>query len=264
MSNTVIAIKKSSTPGAVPTSGIMSNGELAINFSDGKLFYKSANGNVYPINANVDNFGVINVNGTLVVADGPGDILTIAPGDNTIDLSANVTTDRITISANLMSIYTAVNAAFDKANAGGGGASVLVSDTSPAGATPNTLWWNTETGRLAILYEDSNSAQWVEVSGSIINFSNVYPIINLYTAEIDFGQQSYTEKKFVIPNSNAANGLRIVATQSFEAATGKSEDENEFDSLLLTGKCTDGNVIIYARAVPGPVAGPFKINYTIG
>ncbi|MET3995049.1 hypothetical protein ABID65_006715 [Bradyrhizobium sp. S3.9.2] len=48
---------------------------------------------------------------------------------------------------------------------GGGGASVLVSDTPPVGAADNSLWWESDTGNLLIRYNDGNSAQWVAISG---------------------------------------------------------------------------------------------------
>ena len=44
MSNTTIQLKYSTTSGNTPTS--LSNGEIAINSSDGKLFYSDPNGNV--------------------------------------------------------------------------------------------------------------------------------------------------------------------------------------------------------------------------
>jgi hypothetical protein len=44
---------------------------------------------------------------------------------------------------------------------GGGGASVLVSDTPPVGAADNSLWWESDSGNLFIRYNDGNSAQWV-------------------------------------------------------------------------------------------------------
>lgn len=43
----------------------------------------------------------------------------------------------------------------------GGGASVLVSDTPPVGADPNSLWWESDTGQLYILYDDGDTTQWV-------------------------------------------------------------------------------------------------------
>jgi hypothetical protein len=44
---------------------------------------------------------------------------------------------------------------------GGGVASVFVSDTPPAGAAANTLWWESDSGLLYVRYNDGNSTQWV-------------------------------------------------------------------------------------------------------
>lgn len=51
MSNTVI-IKRSSTPNAVPTTGQITYGELAINYLDGNLFYKNASDQIVTIASN--------------------------------------------------------------------------------------------------------------------------------------------------------------------------------------------------------------------
>ena len=41
-----IKIKRSGTGGQAPTAGNLVSGELALNYSDGKLFYKDASNNV--------------------------------------------------------------------------------------------------------------------------------------------------------------------------------------------------------------------------
>ena len=48
---------------------------------------------------------------------------------------------------------------------GGSGANVTISDTIPAG-TPNAgdLWWESDTGRLKIYYQDVDSGQWVDTN----------------------------------------------------------------------------------------------------
>lgn len=51
MTNTVL-IKRSSTPGAVPSSGVLTAGELAINYADGKLYYLGSGGAVTQIAGN--------------------------------------------------------------------------------------------------------------------------------------------------------------------------------------------------------------------
>ena len=95
MANTVIALKKSGTPSSVPTN--LANGELAINYADGKLYYKAANGTIASISGNEPNyFGTVNANNTLVVADTPGDIFTLAAGKN-IDIVGDAINDKITV-----------------------------------------------------------------------------------------------------------------------------------------------------------------------
>ena len=95
MANTVIALKKSATPSSVPSN--LANGELAINYADGKLYYKAANGTIASISGNEPNyFGTVNANNTLVVADTPGDIFTIAAGKN-IDIVGDAVNDKLTV-----------------------------------------------------------------------------------------------------------------------------------------------------------------------
>lgn len=96
MANTVIALKKSATPSAAPAD--LANGELAINYADGKLFYKHANGTISAITSSGGNsFGTVNANNTLVVADTSGDVLTLEPGTN-ISIVGDAVNDKITIS----------------------------------------------------------------------------------------------------------------------------------------------------------------------
>lgn len=148
MPNTVIALKKSSTPSAVPTD--LANGELAINFADGKLFYKNTAGFIAEISGGGggNSFGTVNANNILIVADTAGDVLTIEPGTNII-ITGDAVNDKITIAANIAP-------AFDKAN------SILkVSNTAP---TNTSLWFHSELGKLFVYYEDSNSSQWVDTT----------------------------------------------------------------------------------------------------
>ena len=49
--------------------------------------------------------------------------------------------------------------------AGGGGASVTISDTAPVAPAAGAIWWESDTGRQFIYYNDANSSQWVEVTG---------------------------------------------------------------------------------------------------
>ena len=50
-------------------------------------------------------------------------------------------------------------------SAGGGGANVTISDTIPAGTpTAGDLWWESDSGRLKIYYQDVNSSQWIDAN----------------------------------------------------------------------------------------------------
>lgn len=95
MSNTAIILKKSGTTGNTPAS--LLPGEVALNYADGKLFYKDAN-NVIQSIRNQNTFGTINVNSTLIVSSSTDDILTVNAGNN-ISISADSIGKSITINA---------------------------------------------------------------------------------------------------------------------------------------------------------------------
>lgn len=132
MSNTVIALKKSDVPYATPAS--LANGELAINYADGKLFYKNAAGYITEISGGGGGlggnfFGAVNAAGTFLISRTSNDILTIKEGDN-INITPNAVGVSLTIAANLSTVYALANAAFDKANIAGGYYTPLNSNTT--------------------------------------------------------------------------------------------------------------------------------------
>jgi hypothetical protein len=122
MSNTSIQLKKSGISGNTPSNLI--HGEVALNYADGKLYYKDVLDSTSYI-TNQDSFSTVSVNGTLILASSPTDILSIVPGNN-VTLAANTSSKRITINsvtdpsagnyANAAFIHA--NAAYDKANTG--------------------------------------------------------------------------------------------------------------------------------------------------
>lgn len=77
MSNTAIQLKKSGASGNTPLD--LHLGEVAINYADGKLYYKNDIGSISYI-TNQDTFGTISANGELLLALSPTDVLTINPG----------------------------------------------------------------------------------------------------------------------------------------------------------------------------------------
>ena len=61
----------------------------------------------------------------------------------------------------------------NSAPSGGGGASVTVSDTAPGSASAGDLWWESDTGRLKIYYQDTDSTQWVDASPPLADATSI-------------------------------------------------------------------------------------------
>ena len=95
MSNTSIQLKKSGSTGNTPTGLVY--GEVAINYADGKLYYKNALGGTSYI-SNQFSFDTINANNSLILATGVSDTLSFVAGNN-ISISTNTTTKTITINS---------------------------------------------------------------------------------------------------------------------------------------------------------------------
>lgn len=111
--NTVIKLKRSADPGNTPLPGNIDYGEVAINYADGKLFYKTAGATIKAIYT-PNLYETINVNNTLLVPTTPTEILSLTPA-NAITLLANTITDTIQIGETLST--TVIPAAFNQANA---------------------------------------------------------------------------------------------------------------------------------------------------
>lgn len=98
-SNTTIQLKRSAISGNTVTSSDINYGELAINYADGKLFYRKTDdsiGTIYTPNV----YSTVNVNSTLLIPTSPTEILSLKP-DGAITLLANTITDTITIGETL-------------------------------------------------------------------------------------------------------------------------------------------------------------------
>ena len=194
MANTVIALKKSAIPSSVPSN--LANGELAINFADGKLYYKAANGAIASISGNEPNyFGSVNAAGTFVVADTPGDVLTLIAGSN-ITIAGDAINDTITISST------------------GGGGSVTTDNVAPSSPNDGDLWWHTELGKMFVYYVDANSSQWVESSpGYVLSDSDYLALESLAKTNAAFAQATTARD-----HANAAYNKANTAVTDFSPA----------------------------------------------
>lgn len=104
MSNKII-LKKSSVVSKVPTAADLEYGEVAINYADGKLYYKDSNNQIQYFVAGAGAggtyFSTISVSGqSLVVAEVSSDTLNLIAGQGIV-LTTDAATDSVTISSNV-------------------------------------------------------------------------------------------------------------------------------------------------------------------
>jgi hypothetical protein len=99
-----IVLKKSSVPEKVPQTTDLEYGELALNYSDGKLFYKTSSNTIdyFQSSFDVDSFKTISVdNQQSLVAAGPNSVLTFVAG-NGITITTNAKNSSIQISSQVL------------------------------------------------------------------------------------------------------------------------------------------------------------------
>lgn len=196
MANTTIALKKSSTPAAIPAA--LANGELALNFADGKLYYKNATGQIVVFTSTGNSYGIANVDNTLILSGTGNDVLNFRSGNN-ISLSACTVTKTIVINGTAASV------------------TVPVSTVAPSSPTANSLWWNSNLGRLFIYYNDGDSSQWVEAepSGGTPNGNVVIQATNAY----DQANAAYLQANGAYINANTAANSANAYTVTVGAAS---------------------------------------------
>lgn len=116
MANTTLQLKKSGQSGNVPPS--LSYGELALNYADGRLFYRHANGSIASIStgSSTQSFATINANSSLILATSPSDTLSIIPGNN-ITITTDTFNKKIVINSTVTAAGDSIDTyARDKAN----------------------------------------------------------------------------------------------------------------------------------------------------
>jgi hypothetical protein len=201
MANTVIKLKKSSEVNKAPSPSDLDYGEIAINYADGKLFYKNTSGLIASVSgggAGGDNFGVVNVAGQLLIADTSGDFLTINNGDN-IELSANIFNDSFTITANLKPAFDVANSAFDAANNVG-------PQIAPAYNTANGAYDKANSANV-LAYNTGIGAN--NYAGAMANAANSYASATYSTLTQLGDNWTVTNAAFGSANSRLANTSNV-------------------------------------------------------
>ena len=215
-SNTVIQIKRSGESGNVPASANINYGELAINYADGKLFYKNDLNQVKSIYT-PNLYETINVGGTLLIPITPTGILSINSA-NGISVSACTTTDTIVIDETLSPIinisFAQANAAYDHANAAYNTANALSPSFANAAFAQANLATEIanaafETANLA--YSQANTANTTaQASFDQANTANT-------VAQAGFDQAN-TANVIAISSYNQANTANVTAQAAFDKA----------------------------------------------
>ena len=265
--NTTIQIKKSGTTGTSPSA--LNYGELALNYYDGKLYYKNSSGNIsyfYGAN-NGPGFATANANNNLILATTPNDTLSFLP-DNGISITACTTSKTITVGGG--SIYTAANnaanistAAFIQANAafavansavyantGGTITSVIYNRTAftaTAGQTVFTI--NYTVGYLQVFVNGVllPTSDYTATNGTTFTLGVATNENDLVEAAA-FNSGSYTRNTFIATSNQTLfyftyvvgyvqiyiNGI-LVPTTNFTATNGTS--------FTLSTGCTTGDVV---------------------
>lgn len=186
IANTIVRLRNSGVTGNVPSS--LYFGELALNYADGKLFFKSANGSVvsFSSGSNVNSFATINANSFLVQATSPTDTLKFVAA-NGINITADSNTKTITIGD--AATQALAQAAFNAANNASGNTSILTS-------TVNTF-----------LGDGSNRYFNLTVSPTDINYTT------LVIGGVTQPRSYYTVVGSVLTTSSApANGIIVEVT----------------------------------------------------
>jgi hypothetical protein len=175
---TPIQLYFSTTASAVPTAGNLTNGELAINIVDGKLYYKDGSGVVRLLASQSDlttiafgttgltpsaaTGGAVTVSGTLVAANG-GTGLSSYNGGDIIYASGSTTLTRLNIGTNgqIMqsngTIPTWVNASTIVGGAAGSNTQIQFNNSGALGASANLTWNGTILGVTGALNASADS-----------------------------------------------------------------------------------------------------------
>jgi len=153
MANTIIQVKKSGVQGQTPSS--LNHGELALNYADGILYYKTAQGAIGMLSSASGmggfTFSTINVNSQLIVATSNTDVLGFN-SSNGITLSTNTTSKQITIDGSV--VYNEANSK----------TYTFVQNVAPTTANSlSSVWRNIDTGVVYENFGNTTHPIWAEV-----------------------------------------------------------------------------------------------------
>ena len=211
MANTVIALKKSATPAAAPAS--LANGELAINYADGKLFYKNVGGQIIAITSgtSANSFATINANGSLITAISNNSTLTFVAGSG-IGITSDIINDIITISStvqttNVVPAFNQANQAYLVANAAFTQDNLVFATVNAAFSVANAAngWANT------VAFRSANNAN---IYG--MTYANATFLAN--TSGVTFNGSLNISSNLTVTSNVTAGNISVTGTASYIGA----------------------------------------------
>jgi hypothetical protein len=229
---TPISLYYSTTGSAVPTAGNLVNGELAINITDGKLYYKNNSGVVTllaqssaasPVTTisfgttgltpNTATSGAVTVAGTLAIANGGTGQTSFTAGQihfGSFSTSANLFWDNTNARLGVGTSSPAVTAAFV-------GTDALLLPKGTTGQQPTGvagyLRFNTTTSQ----FEGYNGTAWASVGGAAISndtstSSNLYPLFANATSGTALTIYTSNAKLLYKPSTGELQSSAVVAS----------------------------------------------------
>ena len=268
--NSLIQLKRSSVSGNVPDSANLSYGELAINYADGKLFFKNSLDGVDSIYT-PNTFQTVNVNSTLLYSNSPSTTLSLSTNNyitlrgigsnNTIVIGETLSTTVVPAAFDKANIaYTTAQAAFDTANSGGSSgntdsANAYTDSVVTANAVSTNSVISTANTNLK-LYTDGKITSNAAAANSVIN-TNISANVATLRGEISANAVStnsvistantnnilYTDGKIT---SNAASANAVINTNiSANVATLRGEISANAVSTNSVISTANTNNILY-------------------
>jgi hypothetical protein len=245
MANTVIQLKRSSATGNIPNVGDINHGELAINYADGKLYYKTDLNQIESIYT-PNQYETLNVNNTLLVPTTPSEILSLNSA-NGIRITACTATDTIVVDENLSPIinlaYNTANVAFNKANTAN--ITYTASNTTPVSPKLGDEWYKIDSDILYIYSTDDISTFWLDITSAKIT-TNVVQLQNSITG--DLAVSGNVSANYFIGDGSLLTGISSSSTVSGPTGpTGPSGAES-----TVSGPTGPTGPSGTASTVPGP------------
>ena len=240
MANTLIALKRSGTISATPSS--LEFGELAINYADGILYYKNATSEIVAFTPGGGNyFGTINANSTLVVADTTDDILTLIPGDG-INITGDAGTDSITLSGY---VNTSINYTWTGIHAFSSNVSIDT-DTFFVDTIGNKVGIGTATPEYTLDVNGTVNAAALLVNGSPVGAGDAAAAFNQANTAYTVANSAYGQANIATTNAGLAFDKANTANTNAVSAYGQANTATTNAGLAFDKANTAGTDAINA------------------